>query len=49
MVVRDENGNPLDPKSTSTMELFRQHQKSSHKLRKFGVGLVQPMLFKLIW
>ncbi|CAL8078440.1 unnamed protein product [Orchesella dallaii] len=38
MVVRDENGNPLDPKTTSTIELFRQHQKSSHKLRKHGRG-----------
>lgn len=40
MVVRDENGNALDPKSTSTIELFRQHQKSTHKLRKNVVSNV---------
>ncbi|XP_021951267.1 dedicator of cytokinesis protein 2 isoform X4 [Folsomia candida] len=34
MVVRDEYGNPLDPLSTSTVQLFRQHQRSSQKLKK---------------
>ncbi|BES96169.1 Dedicator of cytokinesis [Nesidiocoris tenuis] len=34
MVVRDENGNFLNPESTSTIELFRHHQTASERINR---------------
>uniref|UniRef100_A0A0A9Z7E6 Dedicator of cytokinesis protein 1 n=1 Tax=Lygus hesperus TaxID=30085 RepID=A0A0A9Z7E6_LYGHE len=34
MVVRDENGNFLNPKVTSTIQLFRHHQTASERINK---------------
>ena len=34
LTVRDDTGHPLDSSSTSTIELFRAHQKAAKKQQK---------------
>lgn len=49
LVVRDELGNILDPDSTSTIQLFRNHEEASERIKLEQVGKVKDELTSMNW
>jgi len=48
MVVRDDQGNILNPEVTSTLELFHHHELATDRIRKATVNF-QTVFSHLNW